>query len=298
MGEEPLPVEKQALLDALVESLSAVQGVRAVVLGGSYARGTQRPDSDLDIGLYYREDQPFSVEDVRRVAGSISANAAPVVTDFYGWGPWVNGGAWIQTAAGKVDFLYRNIEQVERTIREARQGISHHDFDQQPAFGFYSVIYLAETRICLPLYDPDGTIARLKTQVAVYPPLLKKKIVSDSLWLAEFTLAHANQYAKRGDVYCAVGAFTRILSYLPQALFALNETYFLNDKTAMAEIAAFSIRPKDFVARLSGLLAHPGQTPEELVDSTRAIYLFPGDCFASLAMTRIFCRCPRSATSF
>jgi hypothetical protein len=30
----------------------------------------------------------------------------PIVTNFYEWGPWVNGGAWIHSSVGKVNFLY------------------------------------------------------------------------------------------------------------------------------------------------------------------------------------------------
>jgi hypothetical protein len=113
----------------------------AVVLGGSYASQTQHASSDMDIGLYYHETTPFAIADIRRTAQSISAGGAPTVTDFYEWGAWVNGGAWIHTAQGKVDFLYRDIEHVQRTIYEAQGGVTHHDYNQQPAHGFYSVIY-------------------------------------------------------------------------------------------------------------------------------------------------------------
>ena len=57
------------------------------------------------------------------MATQFSARTPPVVTDFYEWGPWVNGGAWIHTTMGKVDFLYRNLEQGERTIQDAWQGV-------------------------------------------------------------------------------------------------------------------------------------------------------------------------------
>ena len=127
-----LPAEKQALLDTLIPGLAAVPGVEALALGGSYARGTAHPGSDLDIALYYREDAPLDVEAVRRIAAEISIQGEPVVTDLYGWGPWVNGGAWIYTAAGKVDFLYRSLDQVQRTIDAARQGKSEHDFGSSP----------------------------------------------------------------------------------------------------------------------------------------------------------------------
>ena len=111
------------------------------------------------------------------------ASDDPVVTDFYGWGPWVNGGAWIHTDAGKLDLLYRNLHQVRQTIDEAQRGIVHHDYYQQPVYGFYSVIYLAETAACIPLHDPMGRIANLKRKVAKYPSALRQRIVGDSLWM-------------------------------------------------------------------------------------------------------------------
>ena len=52
---DAMPPEKRAVLVEAVERLRWVDGVAAVVLGGSYARGTQHPQSDIDIGIYYRE---------------------------------------------------------------------------------------------------------------------------------------------------------------------------------------------------------------------------------------------------
>ena len=133
-----MPADKLGMLRAIAEALQNVPNVVAVVLGGSHAGGLARPDSDID----YREAAPFSIEHVRSVAGSIStAGTVPTVTEMYGWGPWVNGGAWIQTPVGKVDFLYRNLDQVQRVVEEGRQGIWRHDYDQQPPYGFRSVVY-------------------------------------------------------------------------------------------------------------------------------------------------------------
>src|SRR2546430_15729780 len=70
------------------------------------------------------------------------------------------------TTLFRSDFLYRNLDQVQRVIQEARKGITRHDYDQQPTYGFRSVVYLAETHICVPLYDPSAVIAQIKRDVA------------------------------------------------------------------------------------------------------------------------------------
>ena len=262
-----LAQSKQLLLEQLVQSLKTVPGIGAIVLGGSYARGTQTETSDLDIALYYSDTAPFAIEDIRQIARSVSNADEPTVTGFYEWGAWVNGGAWIQTNAGKVDFLYRNLEHIQRTIDEAQQGIHRHDYAQQPAYGFYSVIYLAETQCCLPLYDPYGWIAKLKAQVVTYPVQLRERIIADSLWSAEFTLIHARLFAEQGDVYNCAGCFTRAASSLTQVLFAINSIYFMSDKKVMETIARFALKPDNYVERLAALLAQPGSNASQLSHS-------------------------------
>jgi hypothetical protein len=265
---DSLPEEKRSFLEQLVGSLSRVPSLTAVVLGGSYASEMQHSASDLDVGLYYAEARPFSVEEIKLLARSISLpGSLPTVTGFYEWGAWVNGGAWIQTRVGKVDFLYRNLDQVEKTIQEAHQGLFLHDYDQQPTHGFYSVGYLAETQICVPLYDPELRLAELKKQVEIYPPRLKQKIILDSLWGAEFALKFARSFAEKADIYNTAGCLTRVAAHLTQALFALNERYFLSDKKVMETIASFQVLPDGYVKQILDILACPGKTRTDLSDT-------------------------------
>jgi len=254
-----MPAEKVRMLNDVVDRVRSVPNVVAVVLGGSFALGLARSESDVDIGLYYREASPFPVDHLRSVAESICLpGSIPTVTNFYEWGPWVNGGAWIQTPAGKVDFLYRNLDQVETVIEEGCRGVWRHDFDQQPPYGFRSVVYFGETYICVPLHDPDSEITRLKKSIANYPEALRERIVQDCLWAAEFSLRFCRNFADVADVYNATGCMTRIAQYLVQALFALNREYFVSDKYANRLIDQFSSRPHDFTSRLGSVLANPG----------------------------------------
>jgi polymorphic toxin system nucleotidyltransferase-like protein len=267
-----MPAEKLRTLDAITEALRNVPNVVAVVLGGSYACGLARADSDIDIGLYYREASPFSVEQVRSVAERIcTAGSVPVITEMYGWGPWVNGGAWIQTPVGKVDFVYRNLNQVQIVIEEGRHGVWRHDYDQQPPYGFRSVVYFGETLICVPLHDPEAEIVRLKKSVAEYPEPLRERIVQESLWGAEFSLRIGRTFANSADVYNAAGCMTRVAQFLVHALFALNEEYFVSDKYASRLIEQFALRPREFTPRLERVLSNPGDDPTELRRSTELL---------------------------
>ncbi len=258
-----LPDDKRAFIAELLDALRLVRGVVAVALGGSYARGTQHPGSDIDLGLYYCERDPFAIQDIRRLAADI-ATSSPVVTDFYEWGAWVNGGAWIPTRVGKVDFLYRNLDQVRRVIAEAQAGRVVLDFRQQPPFGFHNITYLAETHVAVPLHDPHNVLGPLKEQVASYPRALQQNIIGEYLWGVEFTLLFARDFAGRSDVYNTVGCLTRGLSYLTQVLYALNERYFVSDKGALEAVTHFSVQPQAYAARARQILARPGTNAEDL----------------------------------
>jgi hypothetical protein len=260
------------LLNSIAFELSKVPGVIAVVLGGSYARRTARPDSDLDVGLYYSKNSPPDIEAIRRCAETISVpNTPPTVVGYFKWGPWVNGGAWIQTPVGKLDLLYRNIEQVQRVIDESQEGLYQHDYYQQPTFGFVSVIYLAEIKCCLPLFDPQHLLRKLKRSVETYPAVLRQKMILNSLTTAEFTLLHAHGFADRGDILNTVGCLTKIAFVLLQSLFALNSEYYFGDKGSLEAIDRFPLQPQSFSKRLQQFLAMPMRTELDLKFATQQI---------------------------
>src|SRR5213593_3777871 len=163
-----LSPEQRELVLSLAKQLGAIRGIRAVVLGGSHACGRAQPGSDIDLGLLYSEAAPFSIQSVRELAEDVNDTAGPVVTDFYGWGPWVNGGEWLTIGGQRVDFIYRSLEHLERAIAAAEAGQYELDYAQQPPFGFFSGTYLGEIAVCIPLFDPEARLDLLKRRVAKY----------------------------------------------------------------------------------------------------------------------------------
>ncbi len=133
-----VPEGRREEIAALVAGLRDLEGVAALALGGSWARGLGRADSDVDLALYYEKGTPALVTGLRALAERVAVRP-PTVTDFYAWGPWVNGGAWIDTRTGRVDVLYRSLEHVRRVLEEARSGRFETHYGQTPTHGFHSV---------------------------------------------------------------------------------------------------------------------------------------------------------------
>ncbi len=261
-----LSPQQRELISSLIERLKAIGGIKAVVLGGSYARGRAQPGSDIDLGILYSEAAPFSIESVRKLAVEVNDTAGPVVTNFYEWGPWVNGGAWLTIGGQRLDFIYRNLEHLERVIADSEAGRYELHYAQQPPFGFFSATYLGEVVESIPLFDPERWVDLLKRQVATYPEALRRAVVQDYLWAAEFGLAaFASKFAGRADTYGTAACLTRAINQLVLVLFALNRRYPLNDKTALTEVAEFERAPREFSPRVQQTLSNLGNSAAELV---------------------------------
>lgn len=275
---EQLSPKQRELVSLLSNRLAAVHGIRAVVLGGSYARGRAHAGSDIDLGILYSESAPFSIQTVRDLAEDVNDTAGPVVTSFYEWGLWVNGGAWLTVGGQRIDFIYRSLEHLERIIAEAEAGRYELDYAQQPPFGFFSATYLGEVAVCIPLYDPEGCVELLKRRVEKYPEALRRAVVQDYLWAAEFGLAaFASKFAASADAYGTAACLTRAINQLVLALFALNRKYPVNDKTALAEVAEFDRAPREFRARVQQTLGHMGNSVAELIAAVDSVGQLTGE---------------------
>jgi predicted nucleotidyltransferase len=267
MTSHPLSSSQRALIESLSERLARFAGIQAVVLGGSYARGQAQPGSDIDLGLLYREASPFSLDDVRELARQVNDTPEPVVAGFYQWGPWVNGGAWLTIGGQRVDFLYKNLDQLERVIEAAHAGRVDHDYNQHAPFGFYSDTFLSELETSVVLSDPGAILPPLKQRIAIYPERLRVRLVQESLGAASFDLYAAAKSAEVVDSYLTNACLLRAVNRLVHALFALNRRYRVNDKTAFAELAGAALMPRDFSARVQAMVSALGSERKSLLDA-------------------------------
>ncbi|MFF1925877.1 nucleotidyltransferase domain-containing protein [Streptomyces sp. NPDC058221] len=255
----------------MAEQLTAVSGIRAVVLGGSRARGTHRPDSDWDLGLYYRGAPDLAA--LTALAGEVQGSPAEVAGPG-GWGPWVDGGAWLRVDGTPVDWILRDLDRVEAVWSECRRG--RYEVGVQPGhpLGFWSPAYPGEVALGRVLADPHGELAALRSEVGDYPEPLREAL-ADAAWEAEFSVAAASKSAPSGDRLHVSLCLSRAFGILTQSLHAHHRTWCLNEKGALAATAALPDTPAGFADRageaLRGLDAAAVETAAALVDEVRAV---------------------------
>ena len=98
--------EIELILERIVNQLQGTEGLQAIVLGGSRATNTHRPDSDIDIGLYYDGENGLDIARLNQIAKEPDdQHRNNLMTGIGEWGPGVNGGGWLIIGGYHVDFL-------------------------------------------------------------------------------------------------------------------------------------------------------------------------------------------------
>ncbi|MHA6765319.1 nucleotidyltransferase domain-containing protein [Streptacidiphilus sp. PAMC 29251] len=262
----------QMIIEGMANRLVEVPGVVGVLLGGSRARGEHRPESDWDLGVYYRGGLDLAA--LRTLAGPEVEVAGPG-----GWGPWVNGGAWLKVDGVAVDWILRDLDRVERVWADCREG--RYEVGMQPGhpLGFWSPCYPGEVALGQVLADPGGELTDLQQQASAYPAQLREALTAGA-WEAEFLVNAAAKGAARADTLHVSLCLSRAVGVLVQALFAQDRRWCLNEKGALAVAETLPAAPTGFGPRVRRLLGASGGTVDlltatvaearALVEETRA----------------------------
>jgi predicted nucleotidyltransferase len=254
--------------------VGALDGVVAVALGGSLARGRAGAGSDVDLGIYYDPARPFSIDELRALATELDDRHAPELVGFGGWGPWINGGAWTRVRGVKLDLLYRDLRLVDQVLDDCQAGRVTCNYQPGHPHGFHRHIYAGEVHHNLALHDPGGALAARRARTSPYPPALARELVRRYGWEAGFATLTARGAAARGDLAYVSGCLFRAVACLVQVLFALHGRWFVNEKGSVAEAAGLPLTPAGFAARvdavLGGLVPDPA-TLEAALDEMDAL---------------------------
>lgn len=244
------------------------------------------------------------IENLRRLSAELDdRHPSDAVTGFGGWGPWVNGGAWLRIESRRVDWIYRDLDKIGRIFEECRAGkVALHHQPGHP-HGFHTHIYLGEVHHRRPLHDPTGVLRELKLLADPYLSSLKHALVREHLWQANFALDTTASSAAHADVFHTVGSCFEYVASLVQALYAVNERYLIDEKRALKGVEDLPLHPHAYNERTSAVLSRPGEGADELrasLKTLRALVDEVGDLCATssgASGTRGLPQAPRDSSS-
>ena len=223
-------------------------GAVAVVVGGSRALGEHRPDSDWDLGLYYRGDV-----DLTALAGHGEVHPPG------SWGRIMNGGAWLTIDGLRVDVLLRDLDAVEAWAALAGEGRFEVDGLLGYVAGIPTYSLLAEVSVAVPLrgrLDVDAT----------FPSALGRHGPGRWRLHRDFSLYHARAHAERGNTAAAAGQVGRAVLEEAHARSCEQLRWALNEKHVLRAAGM-----GDVDRQLGPILASIGTDPVAAVDAVRAL---------------------------
>jgi hypothetical protein len=255
-------VSDEAFAAYVGQRLGTVPRTAAVTLGGSRADGTSRADSDWDFSLYYRG--AFDPAGIRALGW------AGEVFPVGGWGGGVfNGGAWLTVDGRRVDVHYRDLDEVEYHLAEARAGRFRVERLLFHLVGIPTYLLVAELAVRHVLYGDLPSVDE-------YPEALRQSAPVHWVTEARQTLGYARTaYAPAGQVAQTAGAIAAALACAAHGVLAARGQWITNEKRLI-----------DRAGLLHGdtVLTALGATPESLVQAVDDAQALVAAAVASLRL--------------
>lgn len=198
---------------ALAEALLHIPGVRAVLLGGSRATGAADAASDTD--LYALRSGPLADAEVRaRFLAPLADGGVVVHEDTWG-------------VEDRIHVDGRLVEVMHFDLEEFSVDAAY-DPGLDP--NGYTTAFLHTLVRGVPLADPHGVLADLRTRLATYPEATARRILARTATELAGYLDQLNKARDRSDWASVVHRRAAFQAAWFDALFAINRAYHPGEK--------------------------------------------------------------------
>lgn len=188
------------LVSPVITGIYDIEGVRALVLGGSHCIGLNTESSDIDLCIYYDDD--LDLNRLNSFFASIDdKHRTDIILPPYSWGKNLNSGGVCLFQGNVIDFSLREINHVKKHINDCINGKLYISYQSGYPWGFCNSFFVGEIRYCKVIFDPLKQIEHLKKIVHSQWNQLLKNVQKTFLEEACYQCACAIRQVKGQDEY-------------------------------------------------------------------------------------------------
>jgi hypothetical protein len=239
-----------ALAEAIAPAYTALPDVRAVIVGGSVARGYADAFSDLELGIFW-ESPPTDEQRndaIARLGGelwsfrSYRPDARAPVGEHWGLAKVVVAGTQFDGAV-MVDVKHLTVASMETILADVVERLD-------TAMDKQNLIAAVQDAVVL---HGDDLVHRWCATASTFPDDLARKLVQENLWFGPWFCPEA--YAGRGDILVVHRHYLWVAQGILRVLAALNRRYYPSSehKWFGRLIDRLAIAPPDLAERLGGV---------------------------------------------
>jgi predicted nucleotidyltransferase len=215
----PLLPHHQSTLDRAIEHFSSAPTVEAVIVGGSLAKGDERPGSDVDLIVVLDEEACRARRETKRIS--------EVIHDLATY------------ERGYVDIKY-----VDRPFLSAAA-----EKGSEPTRDSFKDTFVAWSRV-------DG-IGDLISKIPVYPEALREEKIRRFYSQALLQRYFLDEARKRNDGFLMGHAKAQMILFVGRTILAHNRVLFPCTKRLLERVETCPQKPTDFSQRVDDLLNDP-----------------------------------------
>ncbi len=240
----------------MVNALSGLADVRAVLCFGSYALGTFDQYSDIDLYAFCHPMIASSAsrrEVLQRIEG-----IQELQVDYLepGWEAeqWSPCGDRFCLDGVHFEIAYNTVNWIRAVVRKVKtRGAAS---IPELRFRAHTMLGLLENSVIL--YDPEAVLQEIIAGLQPYPDKLRRTLLSHNLAVMHASYAELQNYVLRNIGNTAFHFhLSRVIDALGAILFALNRRYDPATKRIEQVLCALDILPAHFLSRYNAILETP-----------------------------------------
>lgn len=250
------PVRSEQAYRRIIDGLSTLPQVEALLLGGSRATGAADDTSDYDIYVYTSEPIPL---ETRRAL--LDGYCSYMEYDNRFWETEDDG---VLVGGVEIELIYRDMDWLDGELRAVIA-----DFR---ASGGYTTCLWSNLLDSLILFDRQGRAGALQTRWSVsYPEQLRTNIIARNLpLLCEVMPSYSNQVAKavdRGDLVSILHRTTEFFASYFDIIFGMNRIPHPGEKRLIELVQRkCPVIPEGFEQEVTSALRMVGTADPALID--------------------------------